>query len=256
MSNLATLRADLDQIDDALHDLLMRRAAIVQHVAASKAAAGEPGHIRPGREAAILRRLLAHHHGALPATTILRIWREILAGSLAVQGDFSIATTPGLAPIAREQFGALTPLHLTENPSDTLDHVRIGAATLAVLPWPDQPHNPWWPALLPDAAPRLHVIARLPFWRPRPPGAPTEEALVIAPAPPDASGKDRSLIALPASNAALLAARGLTSAAVLPTSLNGVPWIIADLDGQIDGSDPRLSGLSAHVLGAYACPIC
>ncbi|MGC8477535.1 MAG: chorismate mutase, partial [Acetobacteraceae bacterium] len=109
--DLAALRAELDRMDDALHDLLMRRAAVVADVAATKPAGGSG--LRPGREASILRRLLARHAGPLPARGVVRIWRELLAATTAMQGPFSLAVfdpAPGgaVAAAAREQFGALT----------------------------------------------------------------------------------------------------------------------------------------------------
>ncbi|MBV9913984.1 MAG: chorismate mutase, partial [Sinobacteraceae bacterium] len=54
--DLNELRAELDRIDDALHDLLMARAETVEEVGALRAKGNVP--LRPGREAAILRRLL------------------------------------------------------------------------------------------------------------------------------------------------------------------------------------------------------
>ncbi|HYZ32124.1 MAG TPA: chorismate mutase, partial [Crenalkalicoccus sp.] len=61
---LAALRAEIDTLDDALHDLLMRRAGVVARLAASRAKGDAPA-LRPGREAAVLRRLLARHAGPL-----------------------------------------------------------------------------------------------------------------------------------------------------------------------------------------------
>ena len=60
--DLAVLRARLDDLDDKMHDLLMERALVIESVARS----GKPAAFRPGREAAILRRLLARHTGKLP----------------------------------------------------------------------------------------------------------------------------------------------------------------------------------------------
>src|SRR3978361_2219874 len=74
---LPALRAELDRIDNTIHDLLMRRAEVVEHVARS----GKPAALRPGREASILRRLVGRHQGALPAVSVTRIWRELLAGA-------------------------------------------------------------------------------------------------------------------------------------------------------------------------------
>ena len=79
--DLASLRAEIDSIDDAVHDLLMRRAALSARMAASRVK-NDSFPYRPGREAGILRRLLARHHPPLPAGTMVRIWREIIAASL------------------------------------------------------------------------------------------------------------------------------------------------------------------------------
>ena len=61
---------------------------------------------------------------------------------------------------------------------------------MAVLPMPsetDTARDAWWTALLQKDEPRVHVVARLPFWAPRPDGAPTVQALVIATTEPDPS---------------------------------------------------------------------
>ena len=60
--DLSELRANLDSIDDAIHDLLMRRAEVVSHIASVKTGAA----LRPGREAAIIRRLLARPSATSP----------------------------------------------------------------------------------------------------------------------------------------------------------------------------------------------
>ena len=67
---LGDVRAELDRIDDALHDLLMERAAVVGRLAEGRLKG--PAVLRPGREAAILRRLLARHRGALPPAAVVR----------------------------------------------------------------------------------------------------------------------------------------------------------------------------------------
>ena len=53
---LAALRAELDTIDNAIHDLLQQRAVVVEQVA-TQGGKGSVA-IRPGREADIIRRLL------------------------------------------------------------------------------------------------------------------------------------------------------------------------------------------------------
>jgi chorismate mutase/prephenate dehydratase len=269
---LAALRAELDRIDDAVHALLRQRAGVVERVARS----GKRGAYRPGREAAMLRRLLRQHSGTLPAQAIVRIWRELLAGTTAMQGPFTVALCePGdgaaYTQAAREHFGALTPLRAYGRPIQALADVSSGTAAVAVLPMPsgsDATGGAWWTALLRDYTGRLHVVARLPFWAPRPEGAPTVQALVVAATEPDPSGCDRSVLGLElnqdVSRARLTAA--LTSAGLAPGEVvlhrepgAQVAYALVDVDGFLADDDPRLDALDAVlrrpvVVGAYAIP--
>jgi chorismate mutase/prephenate dehydratase len=269
---LPALRAELDRIDDRLHALLMQRARVVEHVATS----GKPGAFRPGREASIVRRLLRAHTGALPPQALVRIWRELLAGTTAMQGPFTVAvceTDAGAAftQAAREHFGALTPLHVHRSPVQVMAAVSGGNAAVGVLPYPieaDTPRDAWWTALLENDEPRIHVVARLPFWTPRVEGAPTVQCLVIAAIAPDASGRDRSLLGLEldrdvsrARPTQALIAAGLQPCSVILRRDEGVPvaHALVEVDGYVTDDDPRLAGIGAvlHrlvVLGAYAVP--
>ena len=76
------LQAELDRQDAALHDLLMRRAELAQRIA-GLVAPGKPV-FRPGLEAETVRRLVRRHTGALPRQTLVRVWRELLAGCMAM----------------------------------------------------------------------------------------------------------------------------------------------------------------------------
>jgi chorismate mutase / prephenate dehydratase len=71
---LARLRRQIDEIDDQIHDLMMRRAQIVVEIGTAK---GTGPMVRPGREAEILRRLVKRNR-LLPATALVRIWREMI----------------------------------------------------------------------------------------------------------------------------------------------------------------------------------
>ena len=265
---LAALRAELDQIDDALHDLLMRRAEVVGQVATLGVKGRVP--MRPGREASIIRRLLGRHAGRLPPVGIVRIWRELICAHTALQrpllvavcagGEHEDGNAAGLAA-AREHFGSLTPLRALPGPEAALRDVAAGAAGAAVLPLPseDDPAARWWTALVDD--PSLHVVARLPFWAARPEGSPAVRALVVTAAPPDPSGQDRSLLAFaPAVDvgaAAALAGAGFESGPPLLARRNGGLLALADVAGFVADDDPRLAALpaGARVVGAYAVPI-
>ncbi|TAN57065.1 MAG: chorismate mutase, partial [Magnetospirillum sp.] len=85
-ATLDQLRREIDRIDDTIHDLLMQRSAVVESIAAAKPAGRVT--LRPGREAAILRRLLGRHRGPFPKMALVRIWREIMGALVALQGPF------------------------------------------------------------------------------------------------------------------------------------------------------------------------
>jgi chorismate mutase-like protein len=271
---LAALRAEIDRLDDSIHDLLMQRASVVGQVAEL----GRRGKVpfRPGREAAIIRRLLARHTGKLPRRALYRLWREIYAAFIAIETPFAIAVCDadgggGFTALAREHFGALTPMRTHRSPAQAIGEVSAGAVTAAVLPAPQEEEAaPWWVALLHRDAPSVHVVARLPFWAaPRPEGAPVGAAWVVAAAAPDASGADRSLlgfqIAVQTSRARLsaaLAEAGLPARQMLlrrdPRGPDAVGLV--ELDGYMTQDDPRLRRLAAVVqrpvvLGGYALPV-
>jgi len=276
--DLGSLRAELDRLDDALHDTLMRRAEVVAQVAALRVKGPVP--LRPGREAAIIRRLLARHGGALPVSGVVRIWRELLAATTAQQRPLLVAIgqagNPTYLALAREHFGALTPLRAYQALAQATDAVRAGVATVAVLPMPmpgEATSAAWWPAMLHQGGPCIHVVARLPFWMPRPEGSPDVQALVVSAAAPDPSGWDRSLLGLELTletsaarlDAALAAAgfrAGTTILRRTPGAAGEQPTAqaLVDVEGFVGDDDARLAGLQAVrrppvVLGAYAVPL-
>ena len=272
--SLAALRAELDRLDDALHDGLMRRAEVVARIAALRVKAGPP--LRPGREAAILRRLLARHAGPLPRHGVVRVWRELIAAMTEIQRPLAVAvcvdkdgTGGDGAALAREQFGALVALRSHLTPAQALGEVASGAAAAAVLPMPTEEEAParaWWTGLLHPGRDerRAYVVARLPFWAIRPEGAPRGQALVVSAVEPDPSGQDRTLLALelaPEGSRARLAQvldrAGLEAGTVILRRDPGVTRALVDVAGFVAADDPRLAALSPRpaVLGAYAVPV-
>lgn len=259
---LQALRAEIDALDDAMHDLLMRRAAVVARMAASRAKTGAGSPLRPGREAAVLRRLLGRHSGALSRGAVVRIWRHIFMAHTAIQGAFTAAVAasgeaaPTLA-LAREHFGTATPLTSFASPAQALAALSAGKASVAVLPAPaGEGEGAWWQSL---EAPRLSVVARLPFVAD---AANADAALVVAPVPADASGEDRSLLRLEGnadasrdSFARMLSDAGLGGRILSLVRQGGRSLALAEIDAFIAAGDARLAGLNVVLLGAYAVPV-
>ena len=77
-------RNEIDAIDEAILDLLNRRAAIAQEISLVKLGAGLPI-VDEQREAEILRRLAQANSGFIDDTAIARIYRIILDESRRVQ---------------------------------------------------------------------------------------------------------------------------------------------------------------------------
>jgi len=268
---LPALRAELDRLDDAMHALLVQRAEVVEQVARL----GKRGAYRPGREASIIRRLLRRHSGSLPPQAIVRIWRELLAGTTAMQGPFSAAVCDpqggAFLLTAREHFGALTPMRVYGSPAQALAEISRGSAAVAVLPAPsdtEPTRDAWWTTMLQNEEPRVHIVARLPFWASRPDGAASVHALVAATTEPDPSERDRSVLGLEfdldtsrARLTAALAAAGLQPETMIVRRDRGIPIgrALVEVDGFLTDDDPRLARLDAVlrppiVLGAYAIP--
>ncbi len=170
-ARLAAARAEIDAIDDEIHDLLMRRAEVVGKVAAAKGPELEKASpIRISREAQMMRRLAARHAGTLSFEAVADLWHELIAAMTAIQAPFTVVVAGGedalvSFDLARQQFGSTIAITGAEDARGAIRQVAEGRAGVAVLPAPDngQPGEaPWWTMLSrADDAPR--IVAALPF---------------------------------------------------------------------------------------------
>lgn len=275
--SLDAVRREIDAIDDQIHDALMRRSALVERVRAAKN--GGPA-MRPGREAKILRRILARHQGALPPAVIARIWREIISAVTQQQSPMRIALfarerSASFWDLARSHYGSVSPVSLHRNMHAVIRAASADDGTIGILPLPAEgEREPWWSALASGGDDRPHVIARLPFLaRPEGTSEPVE-GLVISRVPPEESGIDRTLIAVSLKVETsrgrltdLFAAAGLTAQTLAvhrPEEGREAEDRLLEIDGFVSADDPRLQRIKAEgedlierlvVLGAYAVPI-
>jgi chorismate mutase len=274
---LEELRREVDRLDRSLVELLAERLRVVREIARIKrtAAAGEPA-IRPGREAVILRRLVAQADGRFPAVTLIRMWRELLAATTRVQAPLAVVACvppnqPEIWDLARDHFGATVPLQRMTAWRHALGLLANGVADLAVLPLP-APDAPWWGHLV-DAADRpLRVVSRLPFG-PASPQLKDRAAMVVGTIAPEPSGADLSLVAIATPSevpgvglVGALAAAGLASRvlAALPGNEVGTSLHLLELDGFLTTADAPLADaleqagplvLRSMWLGGYARPL-
>ena len=89
---LGSLRADIDAVDEQLHELLNRRARLAQSAGISKHKDGHTvDYYRPEREAEVLRRALERNPGPLRNEEIVRLFREIMSACLAQEEPLKVA---------------------------------------------------------------------------------------------------------------------------------------------------------------------
>jgi chorismate mutase len=162
--SLEAVRARIDAIDAQLLTLVDERAGLAVQVAAAKAAAGDGDKfaLRPGREAQLLRSLIAKDRKAARPSLVVRIWRELIGDSLSRQGPFHLSVFGGrdsgrAVEGARMRFGAAPSLRQVAKPEEALAAAKTpgGVAILAL-----SSDTPWWGRLLVD--PQLKVFAALP----------------------------------------------------------------------------------------------
>ena len=255
--SLDDVRARIDAIDADLLRLIVERASLAKDVAAAKAAAGDAGKfgLRPGRETALLRKLLAGpRNGARPGL-IVRIWRELIGDSLATQGPFHIAVWGGRDPgrtvdVARLRFGVAPSLRQVARPEDAIAEARqLGGVGVCAL----TPDSAWWGRLL--AEPKLKVFAALPClaaWGPL-------AALAVAEVEVEPTGSDNTFWVTDAPGAAKTIEDTLSRdgvAATLLVEAGGLKLFL--LAGYYQPDDPRLArapGKLSGVIGAAPGPL-
>jgi chorismate mutase len=165
--SLTDLRREIDRIDEAMHALLLERGEIIDTLIAVKKTEETGSAFRPAREADMMRRLVARHHGNLPLETAESIWRVIISTFTYVQAPYSVhadlsAGDALMRDSARFHFGFTAPFVPHMGASSVVEAITESKGDLGLIPaFATAGSGPWWTALEFSAAPK--IIARLPF---------------------------------------------------------------------------------------------
>jgi chorismate mutase len=258
-SPLETIRAEIDGIDKTLLSLFAERLRVADKIWALKETqSGLP--IRPGREVAMLRRLVAEAPAPLERELVVELWRALLAASLRRQRVIDVVvggsrSDPArLFDIARRHFGARTRIKDLGEPQAALQKAAENPDTVvAVTWWPAAPSvGGWWPALSERRFHNLHIIAGLPLI-----GAEEPEAAVFAASPNEEAGGDVSVLLAFDPHHRLQRAlneQGFTGREIARAE----PRVLVRIEGFVAIDDPRAQALesrgldSVRVLGSYA----
>ena len=274
-TSLDTLRQQIDQIDEALHDLLMKRSEVVERIGAINSPDSIAA-LHPWREAELLRRVISRHRGHLPKANLVRIWREVIGSMLGLQGNFSVAVYmpergSGYLELARDHYGAYTPMTALRTPGQVARAVAEGSATVGIMPMPDRENvEPWWISLMGDSADLPRIITRLPFAGPGPGRGDGIEALAIGRFSPSPSGFDRSWMAIEtppdvsrARLRSVLDSAGIETVTLTATQRSDDNWLhLVEASGHLAANDPRVARLTdgkepvlrCALLGGYPVP--
>lgn len=137
--DLGAIRAEIDSLDERLHDLLNQRARLAQRVGMSKTREGRlVDFYRPEREAEVLRRAIERNHGPLRDEEVVRLFREIMSACLAQQEPLKVAFLGPEGTFTQQavykQFGhsvRALPLPAIE---EVFHEVEAGVADFGVVP--------------------------------------------------------------------------------------------------------------------------
>lgn len=182
---LDELRLEIDRIDETMHQLLIERGGIIDALVRVKRTGETGSAFRPGREADMMRRLVARHSGRLPFSAVEHIWRTIISGFTHVQAPYAVHVDGSggngdkggaLRDLARFQMGFDVPLFMRDGPEAVIAAVAQSQGDLGLIGL-GRSASPWWERLGGPGQPV--IMARLPFliYADRPAATP---AVVIA----------------------------------------------------------------------------
>jgi chorismate mutase len=279
---LADFRAQIDRLDGALHDILRDRAELIDQV--RKLKGKQHIYIRPGREAQMVRALMARPQGKLPEGLIVRVWRELISGFTLIEGALKVAVYApekglNLWDLTRDFYGSFTPLVEAPSAQAAIKMVQANKATIAVVP-PPAPNDKdaWWPLLAGDKKNVLTVFASLPFETVKPGRSNARMTLpmglVVGKLYPELTGDDRSFLAMQCVHVPegemkrLLGKAGYKVRQMLMQTIGrggSAPMaFLVETEGYVGRNDTRLARLRAMLgsrmqylapLGGYAVPM-
>ena len=137
--SLADLRAEIDRIDQGMHQLLIARGEIIDTLIKVKKTQESGSAFRPAREASMMRRLVERHHGILPLDTVESIWRVIIATFTHVQAPYAVhadmsAGDAAMRDSVRFHFGFTVPFRTHLGAAGVLQAVAASKGDLGLVP--------------------------------------------------------------------------------------------------------------------------
>lgn len=163
------LRARIDEIDDAILGLIEERMAIAPQLRAAKNDTAGAAAMRPAREIAVIRRLMASSAGKLAPDLIVDVWRILMAANLRAQTEVEVSIAGSmdmvrLHDLVRRYFGHSVRLTREGDARAALARAVDNPRVIAAVPWPgNNGSGNWWPCLTENRYQSLSLITGLPL---------------------------------------------------------------------------------------------
>jgi chorismate mutase / prephenate dehydratase len=241
-TSLDIIRREIDAIDDALLDLVIRRFEVKAKVRATKQNDGTiaASPLRPAREAAMLRRLIAQAGGRVAPELLVRLWRVILSASTQSQASVTLHVDQAIADdiqhrvmLAEHFCGMAIKVH--ENAASVFSAIASCRGDLAVM----RTAAPWAEHFSDSSRSGVRLIGALPVIG----GHSMPELLVFGHAEPQPSGNDDTVVI----------SRGNPSSEAR-WRIQAGPWTITCLSGFLsdhEANPASQNGESVLVAGRY-----
>ena len=191
VKDLGQLRESIDVLDNEILKALAKRMKLSGQVIAAKNGVAA---FRPGREAALVRQLVAKGKAdgfEIGPEVILCVWRQIMAASLGCQdGEVVCGVHQDALPAAVWHMGSTLSAFVDNDIARLIEVLAAGQCRYVLVPACDDNNRHLLDCL--DRHHHLKIIARTPLF-----SMPTvQPAFIIADYLPDSSGDDISLYAL------------------------------------------------------------
>ena len=191
IEDLSQLRESIDVLDNEILKALAQRMKLSDQVIAAKNGVAA---FRPGREAALVRQLVAKVKADgldIAPEVILCVWRQIMAASLGRQDDEMVCGVHRDAmPAAAWHMGSAFSAFVATDIALLIEALAVGQCRFALVPARDDNNRDLLACL--DKHHQLKIIARTPLYNIRT----VHPAFIIADYLPDSSGDDISLYAV------------------------------------------------------------
>ena len=191
IEDLSQLRESIDVLDNEILRALAKRMKLSDQVIAAKNGSVA---FRPGREAALVRQLVAKVKANgldIAPEVVLCVWRQIMSASLGRQdGELFFGVHHDALPAAAWHMGSAFSVFVDNDTTRLIEALAIGRCRYAVVPARDDSNRDLLACL--DKHHHLKIIARTPLYSMRT----VHPAFIVADYLPDSSGDDISLYAV------------------------------------------------------------